>query len=154
MIEPLFTLMPNYPGTCISIIEDENFDCVDALAQHADSIEAILHVKSLSDKNYAKSLIVNKFNFEQKRYSSHTVQYDFVFLCADIDKRDDHLDIANKIYRVLRNAGYVFVLCEKKSTCELSETLENSNFVAINTISLDEKYDIISAKKLHGWMKV
>jgi len=140
MIEPIFTLIPNHPGIYISMIEDENFDCVDKLKEYAKSIKAILHV--------------NEFNFEEKRYTKHAVQYDFLFICADIYKRNDILEIANKTYRVLKNAGHVFVLSKKESTCRLSNVFENSNFVAINTISLNDEYDVISAKKMHGWMKV
>ncbi|HIP30223.1 MAG TPA: hypothetical protein EYG93_00360 [Sulfurospirillum arcachonense] len=140
MISPLFSLIPNNPGIYISIIEDKNFECVDELKQYANSINATLHV--------------NEFNFEQKRYTKHAVQYDFLFICADIDRRNDILEIANKTYRVLKNAGHVFVLSKKESTCRLSDVFEESNFVAINTISLDDEYDVISAKKMHGWMKV
>jgi len=154
MISPLFALIPNNPGIFISIIEDENYESLKELEEYANSIKATLHVKSLSDKNYPDSLHVDEFRFEQKRYNNHTVQYDFLFLCADIEKRGDIIEIANKIYRVLKNAGHVFVLTKKESTCRLSQVFEESNFVAINTISLDSEHDIISAKKMHGWMKV
>jgi len=154
MISPLFDLIPNHPGIFISIIEDECFECVNELVQYANSIEATLHVKSLSDKNYPESLHVDEFRFEQNRYNNHAVQYDFVFICAAIDTRSDTLDIANKIYRVLKNAGHVFVLSKKESTCKLTKILEESNFVALNTIDLNSQFDVISAKKMHGWMRV
>ena len=140
MISPLFALIPNHPGIYISIIEDENFDCVDELKEYADSIKATLHV--------------NEFEFEQKRYNKHAIQYDFVFICAKIEHRSDILEIANKTYRVLKNAGHVFILSPKESTRKLSQFFEDSNFVAINPIPLNSEYDIISAKKMHGWMKV
>lgn len=140
MISPLFALIPNHPGIYISIIEDENFDCVTQLKEYAQSIKATLHV--------------NEFHLEENKYTKHAVQYDFLFICADIDKRNDILEIAKKTYRVLKNAGHAFVLSKKESTCRLSEIFEESNFVAINTISLDNEYDVISTKKMHGWMKV
>ena len=154
MIEPLFALIPNHPGVYISIIEDENFDCLDELINYANSIEATLHVKSLNDKNYPESLHVDEFRFEQNRYNNHAVQYDFIFVCANIDKQNDTLDIANKLYRVLKNAGHAFVVCKKESTAKLALTLEESNFVALNTIDLNSEFDVISAKKMHGWMRV
>lgn len=154
MIESLFTLIPNHPGTFIALIEDENFDFSQKLLKHTKSIDGSLHVKSLANKNYDNSLHVEEFDFEQKKYNSHAVQYDFIFLCVDIDGRKDFLDIANKFYRVLKNAGHLFVLNKKESTCKLSSTLEESNFVALNTINLNLDFDIISAKKMHGWMRV
>ncbi len=154
MIEPLFTLIPNYPGSYIAIIEDENFDCVDRLAKYAKTIDATLHVKSISNKNYDKALQVDKFSLEQKRYNTHAVQYDFIFLCANVQSREDLEQIANKLYRVMKNAGHLFLLYEKKSEENLTTILQKSNFVALNTITLSDTYDIISAKKMHGWMKV
>ncbi len=154
MIEPLFALIPNYPGVFISIIEDENFDCVPNLFEYSKSIQATLHVKSLCDKDYDDSLHVDEFMFEQKRYNNHAVQYDFLFLCANITKRGDILNIANKMYRIIKNAGHCFVLSEKESTPRLIDIFEESNFVAVNTISLNSEYDIISAKKMHGWRRV
>ncbi len=154
MIKPLFDLIPNHPGIFISIIEDENFECVNELVQYSSSIKASLHVKSLSDKNYPESLHVDRFSFEQNRYNNHAVQYDFIFLCANIDDRNDILEIANKIYRILKNAGHVFVLSPKSFTCKLTQTLEESNFVALNTIDLNSQFDVVSAKKMHGWMRV
>ena len=152
MIEQVYELIPNHPGIYISIIEDQNYDEVDNLNAFCKTIDASLHVKNLSEKIYDKSLHVDKFKFEQERYNNHAVQYDFVFVCADEIK--DILKVANKLYRILKNAGHIFFLCKKEFTYNQSEIFEDSNFVAINTISLNNEYDIISAKKMHGWMKV
>ncbi len=109
MIEPLFALIPNYPGIYISVKEDENFDCIDKLEKYAKSIKGTLHV--------------NEFSFEDKKYTKHAVQYDFLFICAEIDKRNDILEIANKTYRVLKNAGHVFILSKKEPAYRLSQIL-------------------------------
>lgn len=152
MIEPIYELIPNHPGVYICIIEDENYDEVKSLNQFANNINASLHVKSLSPKKYDKSLHVDAFEFEQARYNNHAVLYDFVFVCAkDINNLSE---VANKIYRILKNAGHVFLLCKNELATKQSEVFENSNFVAVNTISLNDEYAIISAKKMHGWMKV
>jgi len=153
MISPLFALIPNHPGIYISIIEDENFNCVDELKEYTDSIEATLHVKSLSFKEYPEALHVDEFRFEQKRYNNHAVQYDFIFVCADIGTHNI-ASVANKLYRVVKNAGHAFILIPKESSAKITQIFEESNFVALNTISLNDEYDIVSAKKMHGWMKV
>ena len=152
MIEPVYELIPHYPGVFIALIEDKNHNEADSLNEFCKSIDASLHVKNLSQKQYDKSLHVDEFKFEQNRYNNHAVVYDFVFVCADEIK--DMSQVANKIYRILKNAGHVFLLCKNELTANISEVLENSNFVAVNTISLNGEYDIISAKKMHGWMKV
>jgi len=152
MIEPVYELIPDYPGTFIAIIEDENYNEVDSLNEFCKKIDASLHVKSLANKKYDKGLHVDEFKFGQKKYNKHAIQYDFIFVCAKEIK--DVLEVANKLYRILKNAGHIFFLCKNEFTPNLSEVFENSNFVAINTIALNNKYDIISAKKMHGWMKV
>ena len=152
MIEQLFEVIPHYPGMYIAIIEDENYDEAQSLYEYCTSINATLHVKSLHNKQYSSSLHVDQFEFEQNRYNNHAVQYDFVFICAK--RVDDLPKVANKTYRILKNAGHLFFLCKKETTADLSEIFENSNYVAINTINLNSEYDIISAKKMHGWMKV
>jgi len=152
MIEPVYELIPNYPGIFIAIIEDKNFNEVSNLQEFCKSINASLHVKNLDQKVYDNSLHVDEFDFDQARYNNHAVQYDFIFICAK--QIDNLLGVANKIYRILKNAGHVFLLSKKDFTYEQSEILEDSNFVAVNTIALNDEYDIISAKKMHGWMKV
>ena len=152
MIEPLFELIPDYPGMYIAIIEDENYDEVESLHEFCTNINASLHVKNLSKKQYDSSLHVDEFEFEQNRYNNHAVQYDFVFICAK--EVNDLLKVANKTYRILKNAGHLFFLCKKEFSAGAFEIFENSNYVAINTINLNDEYDIISAKKMHGWMKV
>ena len=152
MIEQLFEVIPHYPGMYIAIIEDENYNEVESLNEFCKSIDATLHVKSLSNKQYSPSLRVDQFEFSQNRYDNHAVQYDFVYICAK--EVDDLSKVANKTYRILKNAGHLFFLCKKEFTSDTSEIFENSNYVAINTINLNSEYDIISAKKMHGWMNV
>jgi len=152
MIEPIYELIPNHPGIFIALIEDDNYNETENLDKFCQDINASLHVKSIGQKEYSKSLHVDIFKFQQPRYNNHAIQYDFVFVCAK--ETQNLLEIANKIYRILKNAGHIFFLCNKKSSDEKSEIFENSNFVAINKISLNDEYDIISAKKMHGWMKV
>jgi len=152
MIEPIFELIPNYPGIYIALIEDQNHDEADSLNKFCQNINASLHVKNLSNKKYDKSLHVDEFDLVQARYNNNAVQYDFVFVC--VEEIENLPDTANKIYRILKNAGHLFFLCKNELTHKQSKIFENSNFVAINTISLNDEYDIISAKKMHGWMKV
>lgn len=153
-IELLFDLIPDYPGLYLCVIEDENYNCVQSLADFSKRVEAHLHVKNLSDKTYEKSLHVEDFSYGQKSYNSHAVQYDFVFLCSDISQREDIQEITKKIYRILKNAAHVFILSPKETTATISPILEESNFVALNVIELTDDIDVISAKKMHGWMRV
>jgi len=152
MIEPIFEVIPHYPGVYIAILEDKNFCEAPILYEFSQEINACLHVKSLTPEKYDASLEAELFEFTQKRYNNHATQYDFVFVCAN--DVNNILEVANKIYRIVKNAGHLFFLCKKELSVEYSEVFENSNFVALNTIPLDDTYDIVAAKKMHGWRKV
>jgi len=58
-----------------------------------------------------------------------------------------------KIYAIMKN-GAKLIIISKKDTDEpeLSQLLEDSNFVAINPIvDTFKNFDILSAQKMHGW---
>lgn len=138
--EKIFELIPKYPGSYISIIAYKNSKEVEILKEFCSLIKATLHVNTIGEN----------FSYETKRFNKHAIQYDFVFLCDEI--RD--IEVAKKVYRILKNAGHLFLVCKKDSTYDANELLEKSNFVALNSIDLNQTHDIISAKKMHGWMKV
>ena len=55
----------------------------------------------------------------------------------------------------MKNAANIFILLPDKAFREEIETwrkaLEENFFVAFSTFELDEKWQVISAKKMHGW---
>jgi len=154
--ELLFDVIPNYPGLNISIISEKQDSCVKKLIEFCLEKEANLYIKTTSELNIEKNENTNveKFSFKQSRYNKKSLQYDFMFLCIDISDRDDIDEIFKKIYRVMKNAANLFVLCKKEKSQEMMELLEETNYVAINTIELNSDYEIVCAKKMHGWRKV
>jgi len=154
--ELLFDLIPHHPGLHLAIIDDGTYECVDSLANFCKDINARLHVKTLTPANYKENdtLHVEKFEFTQEKYNKQAIVYDFLFLCAKIENIDDISSIVQKIYRAVKNAAQVYIVVTKGETDILPEILEAQNFVAINTIELNENENIISAKKMHGWTRV
>ena len=153
-IEELFTVIPLYPGQNICLIHDKQVDISPSLIKFCIENEINLYVKdiegdllSLSHFPFVK---VEKFSFKDKRYNLHSILYDFLFFSYSLE--DNH-DILKKIYRVIKNAGNIFIFT-KSDPDELIKLLEKINFVAINEIDTFKKTHIISAKKMHGWMKV
>ncbi len=154
--ELLFDLIPAHPGLNMAIIDDGHQDCVEKLAKFCESISANLYVKSLINTNLESSdcLHVEQFSFEQARYNRKSIQYDFLFLCANIEDKQKISEIAKKIYRVIKNAANLFMLANRENTDEISQILEETNFVALSVIDIDETFSIVSAKKMHGWTKI
>jgi len=154
--ELLFEVIPNYPGLNISIINESYDSCVDKLVDFCIGIEANLYIKTLNELNIKveKNIYVENFSFEQARYNKKSLQYDFMFLCAQNQSTLDLSEVFKKCYRVIKNAANLFILCKKKKCQDMMELLEETNYVAISTIELNADYEIVCAKKMHGWRKV
>lgn len=145
--ELLFDLIPPHPGLSIALIEDSHYRCADSFGTFCQSIDASLHVKKIAAQN-------SDFDFDQKQYNTQGLQYDFLFVCADLEDIADISHILRRIYRAIKNGAQIYLVTPKISEHDFYTLLEESNYVAINTIDLNENIDIITAKKMHGWRKV
>ena len=152
----LFDIVPPHPGQNIAIIEDSQDNFLLSLKEFCQKIDATLHIKSLGKREAINTdiLKIKTFSFEQSRYNTFSVNYDFLFLCVDISEREDMESIFKKIYRVMKNAGNIFLFVKKDEVRRYFELLEDTNYVALNNIEFNEKLDIVIAKKMHGWRKV
>ena len=54
----------------------------------------------------------------------------------------------------MKNAGELYILVDKKDDRDYAIVLEDSNYVALNSIDLNKETRVITAKKMHGWRKV
>ncbi len=152
----LFEVIPKHPSLNIAII-NENYDsCVNQLVDFCINIEANLYIKTVSELNIKlkKNIYVENFSFEQARYNKKSLQYDFLFLCAHSHDLSDLSTVFKKCYRVIKNAANIFILSKKEKSQDMMELLEETNYVAISTIELNDDYEIVCAKKMHGWRKV
>jgi hypothetical protein len=155
-LELLFDIIPPHPGLNIALIEENQDEIVQKLHTFAGEIEAVVHVKALGEREEQKEefLRVKSFSFEQSKYNNFSIIYDFLFLCVDVSGRDDIELVFKKIYRVLKNAGNLLVFVKKDDKQRYMELLEEINYVALNSIDLNEETEVITAKKMHGWKKV
>ncbi len=153
-IEELFTIIPPYPGQNICFIDNLQMDIIKKLKEFCIKNEINLFIKdmqsSLSVLGKVPFVKVEKFSFDDKRYNPHSILYDFVFLSYELGYSQD---ILKKFYRVIKNAGNIFIFT-KSDQSDMIKLLEDINFVAVNQIDTFKDFHIISAKKMHGWMKV
>jgi hypothetical protein len=154
--ELLFEIIPNYPELNISIINERQDGCVKKLIDFCLSNEANLYVKTINelDVKADERIYIEKFSFEQPKYNKKSLQYDFLFLCSDSENINNLSEVFKKCYRVVKNAANLFVLCKKENSQNMMELLEETNYVAISLIELNDEFKIVSAKKMHGWRKV
>ncbi len=154
--ELLFDTIPPYPGLNIAIIEDGDADLVQSLYKFTKSLDAFLHVMHIGETQEKKenSIRIESFSLEQAKYSKFSILYDFLFLCIDMKKETNIELVFKKIYRVMKNAGELYILVDKKDDRDYAGVLEDSNYVALNSIDLNKETRVITAKKMHGWRKV
>ena len=143
------------------MVESGSSEVIPSMIEKAKQIDARLDIQSLAsiyETNTAyedkQTVFVREFSFTQDQYNLHQRQYDFVFVCVDVGNVEELETITKKFYRITKNAGYLFYFSQPTITPTITKILEECNFVAINTIDISKDYDIISAKKMHGWEHV
>ncbi len=151
-INELFSLMPKYGGYHMALVD--GFGLKGEFIDFANSYEVTLHIKEFNkDQNDIPFVKYEKFSFEDKRYNPHSVIYDFVYLCLDIEVEKLE-EVVKKFYRTLKNAGYIYLFSKSKYAEVAKDILEKSNYLSINEIDDFLGRRVISAQKMHGWKRV
>ena len=161
-ITQLLEIIPNHPGLRMSQFSDGGEAFSDALSnlclerEHEYQLNVLdeiffIKAKELYGKNSLS--IVKRIKWEQRRYSSLAKQYDVLFVTATVP--DEHCKFfAKNIHSHIKSSGHLVLFLEKNNQ-ENSDKwklfLEEYLFVAISTIDMFENYDILIAKKMHGW---
>ncbi len=163
-IEQLLSIVPNYPATRLLEINDGGEELSLELKRFAKEreFEYLLNIVDDEFYNRAKEIysdgnfcIVHKMKFEQRQYVNMAKQFDFAFITASIplEIREEFL---KKVHSHIKNSGNI-ILFLPKDDLKLKElwwqSLEDTLFVAINNIDMFKNYEIIIAKKMHGWGK-
>jgi hypothetical protein len=163
-IEQLLSIVPNYPATRILEINDGGEDLSLELKRFSKNREFEYLLDTVDEEFYnrAKELysdgefcIVHKIKLEQRRYVNMAKQFDFAFITATIplEFREEFL---KKVHSHIKNSGNIILFLPKndfKLRALWWQSLEDTLFVAINNIDLFKNYEIIIAKKMHGWGK-
>lgn len=157
-IVDLLQIIPNdFPSLNIYHISSFAFELSFALKELSskNSYEYDLRCLDESFIDDLKSYDLNAtlLDINKHRYNEHAKLYDFLFLSIDLDEIDKKMTFFKKIYAIMKN-GAKLIIISKKDTDEpeLSQLLEDSNFVAINPIvDTFKNFEILSAQKMHGW---
>jgi len=99
-------------------------------------------------------LSIEPLDLRAKQYNKHAKLYEYIFVTLESGRLMSDIDtILKKFFRIMKNAGSVVMLIEKGAPLleEIDKKLEESYFVAINHIDIFDDYDVVTAKKMHGW---
>ena len=161
-INQLLSIIPNHPAQRIMQISDggtELSDSIQALVKK-EEYEFLLAITkeevypTLKEHYEEQSeCSVKLIEFENRRYVSMAKSYEYLFVTAEVP-----LEIADKFSQTthahIKNAGNIIMFLPKNDLQTLAiwqEALTENLYVALNTIDLFENYEILIAKKMHGW---
>ena len=162
-LELLLSIIPNHPLTQLFHINDDNISLSNDLNDFVKRNEFEYDItttnedflEELKDKiqNISNKTTIHKLDLKQHRYNRHSKMYDFAFITMNIDKIEDLGSFFKKLHSIIKNSGYLLLFIEKNQNnlTKILQLLEDKLYVAINTIDISTKYEVISAKKMHGW---
>lgn len=123
----------------------------------ANDYEYKLHIlqdslyESLSQNFEEKNISLQWTNLKSDRYTTSARFYDYLFVSAKIEDEMMEEFIKN-VYRIIKSGGNIIMILKKEvSYLKLWQILEENFFVAINSIELSSDYNLLIAKKMHGW---
>jgi len=114
---------------------------------------------NLSIEEFSQSSHINilNFNLKRPRYNIQAKQYDYLFVSSKIQD-EDILSFLKKSHSIIKNAGLILIFIPKIDDEQDYDTiyrwtslLEDSYFVATNSIDISKYFDVIISKKMHGW---
>ncbi|MEA3490823.1 MAG: hypothetical protein U9R27_02895 [Campylobacterota bacterium] len=96
---------------------------------------------------------IKRFDLNRPRYAIQAKLYDYLFVTTQIPD-EERLSFLKKTYAAIKNAGLILIFLPKDDLRQnhiWSELLLENYFVASNTLDIFADYDVIIAKKMHGW---
>jgi len=161
-ITQLLEIIPNHPGLRVSQFSDggEEFStilsnlCLEREHEYQLNVldEAFL-IKAKELYGNHRLSTVKPIKWNQRRYSSLAKQYDVLFVTATVPEEYRKI-FAKSIHSHIKSAGHLVLFLEKnnqKNSDEWWSFLEEHLFVAISRLDIFENYEILIAKKMHGW---
>ena len=149
--EILNSLQP-YPQMQFLLFSDSWGKFEDTLLEFSKSNNhsILLYKMGSLEDNTPNSPLLKKRLYKptQERYNLQGKLYNHAFVMA---LPDDFSKFAKRVYTGVANGGGLYLITPKTEVVTLEQILLNSNYVAINPISLDEDRVILYARKMHGW---
>jgi len=161
-IEQLLSIIPPYPATRIMHISDGGNQLYEHLLDLSYEQEYEYFLAVLDEAFYQEKKgnadpkrwhFVKKITLDQRLYASKVKQYDFLFVSAEIPEASVNAFV-KKVHAHIKNSGNIILFLPKNDPAMVQrwyEHLEEHLYVAMNTIDIFEHYEILIAKKMHGW---
>jgi len=94
------------------------------------------------------------FNLRRPRYLMQAIEYDYLISNLDFTEKSK-TEFLKKCYPIIRTGGNILIFISKSGYTERDEwrrILEEQYYVSVTIIdNIFEHYDVITAKRMHGW---
>jgi len=165
-INQLLSIIDIYPSIRILHFSHNQPNLNSAILKLAQTNNYEFQLNSTTTEDYEYSIekfkgqsnisILN-FNLNRPKYNTQAKLYDYLFVSNEIEDKD-RLKFLRKSHMIIKNAGLIVIFIPKMNEItdydniyRWSSLLEESYFVATNSINLSPHFDVIISKKMHGW---
>jgi hypothetical protein len=161
-ITQLLNIIPDHPATRIMHFSEGGEPLCRAIKELCITreYEYQLNILKSDFQERAQEIFAEKgvcstklIKWEQRRYATMARLYDFLFITATVPDEQREMFIKN-VFPHIKSAGNIILFLPKEKphiTEAWWRVLEDNLFVAMNTIDIFEHYEILIAKKMHGW---
>jgi len=162
-VEELLQILAKKPGQRIVHFTDSNHTLTKHLQHFCQSIDTQYYLYCINDSCYdevkpiysdASHMKTIKFNLRRPRYLIQGIEYDYLIATLDFNTEDKR-EFLEKCYPIIRTGGNIIILIENSTASERDEwstLLEETYYLSVNIIdNIFDDYDVIVAKRMHGW---
>ena len=162
-IKQLLQIIQDKPGQRIVHFSDGSHLLTKHLSDFCKTHESDYYLNCTKEVFYDKSMTkyagqthikISNFKLARPRYKMQAIEYDYLIATLDFTQEDKTVFL-EKCYPIIRTGGNIIILIPNSSYTERDDwrdTLGEQYYVSINIIDdLFEHYDVIVAKRMHGW---
>jgi len=162
-VEQLLEIIQSKPGQRIVHFSDGSPILTDSLSNLCKAHNSAYQLYCTKDTCYNESVSnyegqehirITKFNLRRPRYLMQGIEFDYLLATLDFTEENKAVFL-EKCYPIIRTGGNIMIIIPNAAYTEMDEwrdILEEQYYVSINIIdNIFEHYDIIVAKRMHGW---
>jgi len=116
--------------------------------------ESSHYEQSKQDYAHSPHVQVLHFKLQRPRYLIQAIEYDYLISTLDFTQNNKS-EFLEKCYPIIRTGGNIILIVPRTGYTERDEwraILEEMYYVSVNIIDdILDNYDVIVAKRLHGW---
>jgi len=162
-LEQLLQVIEEKPGQRIVQFADRDHSIIQSIHNLCKQYDNQYYLNCTEDNLYEESLKrftnqehirISKFILRRPRYKLQGIEYDYLIATLDFEK-EDKTEFLEKCYPIIRTGGNIIIIIPNAGypeRDEWSDILQDQYYVSVNIIDdLFEHYDVIIARRLHGW---